>query len=73
MDTLIKLGDWSINALDGSSGVGAQHSCHNLDEVNNSLGEYVYSWVRGDTSAVCFHCNTPVPDEVQTLVHLCAK
>ena len=66
MDTLIKLGEWSIMRLNNSK-AWAQHSCMSFD---SPYGEYSYSWVTSDTGAVCLHCDTPVPDEVQTLIAL---
>ena len=71
MRVLATLGEWKVKDFSNPDAVWADHDCE--DHASDGGEGMLYSWVRSDGKAICFHCKAPVPAEVQALVHLYGK
>ena len=73
---LMSFGEWVIRKdmeLSSKERSFASHMCPpHLPKTADHIREYPfeYAWFLNDDDAQCYHCNTPVPEEVQTLVAL---
>jgi hypothetical protein len=68
---LISLGDWQVMEDMQAELVFASHSCLASTEGTNRRTEpFEYAWFFDDSKKACYHCDTPVPIEIQTLVIL---
>lgn len=59
-EDLFTLDDWKVR---GTEFPKRYHASHTACSTGGSL-----SWIIEDSSAVCVHCGTPVPDEIQGLI-----
>lgn len=72
VEVLFSLGDWEIHKEQGSTeeDIWAAHSCTTVSDEYGTLSWFIFDDPDPNGCSVCYHCEKPVPDEVQGLVHL---